>query len=51
MIVMLRATLCSGNSMTGMGRPKHFQPLPRFFWWGLLAFLVAGAVLADYFGS
>lgn len=35
--------------MTGMGRPKHLQPWPRWALPAVLAYLVGGAILADYF--
>lgn len=34
--------------MTGMGRPKHYVPLGKWAWLGLLAFVVAGMLAVDW---
>ncbi len=34
--------------MTGMGRPKYLQWPSKWAWFGVLAWLIAGGIFADY---
>lgn len=35
--------------MTGMGRPKHYVPIGKWGWIGLLIYVAIALLVTDYF--